>query len=171
MPESKSWAFRPVGVVLQVVIDLLGCCWCRRPKPVFGAHGLKHPSSAEGTVRECLWCAGRDSNPYALRLRVLSPLRLPIPSPARCRGMIGRARSARRKTASGNSNQCPPVLCVDHLCTSELGDSPSAANQGLDKIVRSCFSGSPANLLWFPLPKWPRTRMNSTPAVPQELLA
>jgi hypothetical protein len=27
------------------------------------------------------WCPGRDSNPHALRRRILSPLRLPIPPP------------------------------------------------------------------------------------------
>ena len=29
------------------------------------------------------WCPGRESNPHALRLRILSPLRLPISSPGR----------------------------------------------------------------------------------------
>src|SRR5512133_3429934 len=59
-----------------IFIALL-CLWSERPED-----GKAATATCEGRRGQANW-AGRDSNPHASRLWILSPARLPVPPPAR----------------------------------------------------------------------------------------
>ena len=78
------------------------------------------------------WCRGRDSNPHALRPRILSPLRLPVPPPRHRFGSGRSGECGEQFDAHRDAHQLLPSIApsvADGRCRRLSGLAPARLNE------------------------------------------